>query len=396
MNQDKHAAIVDVLRGEFEAAHHGQLQKQKGEITQGFIDKRLYNTTVHIGEVMRAELGHRAELIEFLMQELVKRFVAIPLCEFEGVLLELVESEMKQVEAQVAHLVVQTHLTGGGIIESFQGHVRKECERLKGVIRNRCTLGRVEDEYSDALPEKAPATVRSPMDEESQSKQTFESALKRLLAPAMLLLFVMTLLGGIADFWGKHGIGIVSLSTAVLTGLWIWFCIKDRRRGKKTTRQLGYLAVVIIIFVLSLVVAVSAFIPKEEFSLPRIVFAVCNNTRQQVLIDNPVEFHVRGDYLWNGIEDALANGYIQLGEDVPSAPKKIMIDPGKSVMIDAKFQQPSSYTKFYGHENTKVTFVFRDTNGNSKAVTYPFEKVWLTAEVIWVTFGDDPNKKSIQ
>ncbi|MBN1818437.1 MAG: hypothetical protein JW828_13835 [Sedimentisphaerales bacterium] len=148
--------LIHLLAKEYRSANTSILQNRLGEISQDYMKRGLYNSTVHVTALLGAQFDFVRNLLEFICNKLLEDFPKQPLKAFHDELEEIIEQEFKRIPSTINTILIQAGLTN-----SFKGCHRcidQELDKLKQDLDRRIQLDTLRRK------EESPKTVEDTID----------------------------------------------------------------------------------------------------------------------------------------------------------------------------------------------------------------------------------------
>jgi len=138
--QADYAAIVEQIAKDHLLKNEGNLKSEKGKIVQSWIGRGLFNTTACVGEQLGVYFRHLDALVDHLIHELGDKFSGIPLIEFKGSLLIIIDREYDKLNLLVPGLLLQSRMLQANVKKDFENGILRRNQKAKESVKNHCAI----------------------------------------------------------------------------------------------------------------------------------------------------------------------------------------------------------------------------------------------------------------
>jgi len=134
--------IIVRLADDFWAKQKGELTKKVGEISQDFIDRRQYNSTERVKQLVCIHHDYIDKLLDSLIESLESNYEHLSPIKCKPRLLKIVEREFANLARKVPGWLNESQLLNRDqvTLRSFEGNIQKKKEEAKIQLENRCSL----------------------------------------------------------------------------------------------------------------------------------------------------------------------------------------------------------------------------------------------------------------
>ncbi len=136
--------VVDLLVKKYWSESKSELDHKIAEISQDFINRRLFNSTVRVSKQLHATVEYVNKLIGYIMESLKKDFGHIPLSAFKDKLLSVMEREYEKLIPKTTAWLVEGNLAQKGTLEQYKKGITDEMGKSKEKIEIQCAISEKE------------------------------------------------------------------------------------------------------------------------------------------------------------------------------------------------------------------------------------------------------------
>jgi len=151
--ENEFGTIVELLRKDYWLENEDNLKQEIAKVSQDFINRGLYNSTVCTGKQLQVHFDHLENLFNYIIESLKKDFADIPLSNFKEKLFTIVDEEYKKLIPLAYSHLIQAGLAQKNTLKCIEQQVNKKREKTKQAI-----------ETKFAILEKQKATPTPPPD----------------------------------------------------------------------------------------------------------------------------------------------------------------------------------------------------------------------------------------
>ncbi len=151
--ENEFGTIVELLRKDYLLENEDNLKQEIAKVSQGFINRGLYNSTVCTGKQLQVHFDHLENLFNYIIESLKKEFADIPLSNFKEKLFTIVDEEYKKLIPLAYSHLIRAGLAQKNTLKCIEQQVSKKREKTKQAI-----------ETKFAILEKQKATPTTPPD----------------------------------------------------------------------------------------------------------------------------------------------------------------------------------------------------------------------------------------
>jgi hypothetical protein len=136
--------VVDLLVKKYWSESKSKLDHKIAEISQDFINRRLFNSTARVSKQLHANFEYVNKLLGYIMESLKKDFGNIPLSAFKDKLLSVLEREYEKLIPKTTAWLVGGNLAQKGILEQYKKGITDEMGKSKEKIEIQCAISEKE------------------------------------------------------------------------------------------------------------------------------------------------------------------------------------------------------------------------------------------------------------
>lgn len=146
--------VVELLVKKYWSESKSDLDHKIAEISQDFISRKLFNSTVRVSKQLHTEFKYVDNLIDYIVRALKQDFSHIPLSAFKDKLLSVVEGEYEKLIPKTTAWLVEGNLAQKGILEQYENGIIGEMGKSKEKIEIQCAISEKEKVYVKSDGEK--------------------------------------------------------------------------------------------------------------------------------------------------------------------------------------------------------------------------------------------------
>jgi hypothetical protein len=132
--------IIELLKKEYYLDTEDGLMQQIADITQDFISRGLFNSTICVSKQLEARYEHIDKLIEYILGSLEQNFTDIPLSDFKEMLSTIVEDEYEKLIPFANSCLAKAGLYEPSMSKQFKVGIINIKEKSIKVIETKCFI----------------------------------------------------------------------------------------------------------------------------------------------------------------------------------------------------------------------------------------------------------------
>lgn len=136
--------VVELLVKKYWSESKSDLDHKIAEISQDFISRKLFNSTVRVSKQLHTEFKYVDNLIDYIVRALKQDFSHIPLSAFKDKLLSVVEREYEKLIPKTTAWLFEGNLAQKGILEQYKKGITDEMGKSKEKIEIQCAISEKE------------------------------------------------------------------------------------------------------------------------------------------------------------------------------------------------------------------------------------------------------------